>query len=154
MMPADSSALSVRQAHRLLQLGLALFFVSLLVGLAVPRFVVPRLGLSVHLLGILQGLFLAVVGLLWHRLTLGPVSSRVAFWAVSYGCIAAWSANLLGAVWGAGSSMLPMAAGGATGSQMQEQFITVLLRTGALGLIVALLLLLWGLRGTGGSAKP
>jgi len=38
-----------------------LFLIGLLVGLAVPVFAVPRLALSVHLLGLMQGLFLSVV---------------------------------------------------------------------------------------------
>ena len=38
--------------------------VTLLVELVIPLFSVPRLGLSAHVLGILQGVFLIVVGLL------------------------------------------------------------------------------------------
>jgi hypothetical protein len=44
---ADENA-SGRQAHRLLQVGSVLFLLALLVGLAVPHFAVPRLGLSTH----------------------------------------------------------------------------------------------------------
>lgn len=136
----------LREAHRLLRLGLLLFLVALLVGLVVPRFAVPRLGLSVHLLGILQGLFLTVLGLLWPRLRLTRGMSRSAFWLAAYGCLAAWTANLLAAVWGAGSSMLPIAAGHARGSLFQEAAIAIGLRTAAVSLIAAVTLVLWGLR--------
>jgi hypothetical protein len=43
-------SVTVRQGHRLLQVGMFLFLAALLVGLAVPSFAVPRLGLSSHLL--------------------------------------------------------------------------------------------------------
>ena len=139
----------VRQGHRLIQLGILLILLALLVGLAVPRFAVPRLGLSVHLLGIMQGLFLTVVGLLWPKLTLTRAMSRSGFWLAVYGCLAAWVANVLAAVWGAGNSMLPIAAGQARGNSLQEGIIAVGLRTAAVSLITAATLVLWGLRTSG-----
>jgi (hydroxyamino)benzene mutase len=141
-----TSTLSSRQEHRLFQLGLLLFLLALLIGLAVPLFAVPRLGLSTHLLGILQGIFLVVLGLLWPKLTLSRTGSSLAFWLAIYGCFAAWAANLLAAIWGAGNTMLPIAAGRAHGTILQERLISVGLRTAALSLIMLLLLLLWGVR--------
>lgn len=132
--------------HRLLQVGGLLFLLGLLVGLAVPRFTVPRLGLSTHLLGIMQGTFLIVGGLLWPKLRFTRSASRIGHGLAIYGCLAAWTANLLGAVWGAGNSMLPMAAGEARGSSLQEGTIRVLLMSAALSLITVALLILWGLR--------
>src|SRR5262249_25246205 len=122
---------------------------ALLVGLVVPRFAVPRLGLSTHLLGVLQGMFLIVIGLLWPRLKLTPALFRIGFWLAIYGCFAAWTANLLAAVWGAGNTMLPIAAGQARGSGLQEGIIAVALRTAALSLIAVSMLILWGLRAFG-----
>jgi hydroxylaminobenzene mutase len=133
--------------HRLIQLGVLLFLIGLLVGLAVPLFAVPRLALSVHLLGLMQGLFLAVAGILWPRLTFTRATEAAAFWLLVYGCIAAWTSNLLGAIWGAGNTIVPIAAGAARGSDVQELVIVVGLRSGGLALIVGTALLLWGLRG-------
>jgi (hydroxyamino)benzene mutase len=138
---------SLRQGHRLLQLGILLFLFALLVGLAVPRFAVPRLGLSAHLLGIMQGLFLIVTGLLWPKLKLTRVMSRGGFWLAIYGCFAAWTANVLAGLWGAGNSMLPIAAGQARGNMLQEAVIAIGLRSAAAALIAAAILILWGLRG-------
>lgn len=67
-----------------------------------------------------------------------------------YGCLAAWTANLSAAVWGAGNSMLPIAAGPAHGSLVQERIIAIALRSAAVSLIVAAVLVLWGLRGLPG----
>jgi hydroxylaminobenzene mutase len=124
-----------------------LFLLALLVGIAVPRFAAPRLGLSTHLLGIMQGTFLMVLGVLWPRLLLTRVMSRIAFVLVVYGCSAAWMANLSAAIWGAGNTILPIAAGAAHGSALQEGLITIALRSAAVSLIVASILILWGLRG-------
>lgn len=56
------------------------------------------------------------------------------------------AANFLGALWGAGNTLLPLAAAAAHGSSAQEGFIVVLLRSSAPSLIAALVLLLWGTR--------
>jgi len=142
----DASDRLIRQGHRLLQVGMFLFLCALLVGIAVPRFAVPRLALSAHLLGIMQGLFLMVAGLMWPRLSLPPAASRIGFWLAVYGCLAAWAANLLGALWGAGNTLLPIAAGQARGSPLQEWIIVAGLRTGGAALIAVAILTLWGLR--------
>ena len=145
---------SGRQAHRLLQVGSVLFLFALLVGIAVPRFAVPRLGLSTHLLGLMQGIFLMVLGLVWPRLKLSGVQSTVGSSLAVYGCIAAWAANLLAAVWGAGNSMLPLAAGSARGSVLQETVIRVLLISAAGSLVSAAGLTVWGLRATRATDPP
>jgi hydroxylaminobenzene mutase len=142
----DTSILIARQAHRLNQIGISLFLFAALIGVAIPTFAVPRLALSVHLLGILQGIFFLAIGQVWLRLTLSPTISRVAFWLLIYGGIAALAANLLAAVWGAGNSILPMAAGSAHGTTFQEAVINIGLRSAGATLIAALVLILWGLR--------
>jgi (hydroxyamino)benzene mutase len=137
---------SRRQGHRLLQSGVLLFLLALLAGLVVPRFAVPRLGLSTHLLGIMQGTFLMVLGLLWPRLRVTRPMRRAGVFLAVYGCFAAWTANLSAAIWGAGNSMLPIAAGSAHGSSIQEGTIAIALRSAAVSLIAVSLLVLWGLR--------
>jgi len=139
----EPSATADRQARRLLQLGLALFLLALFVGILVPRFAVPRLALSTHLLGLLQGTFVVAVSAVWPRLNFTRATSWLAFWLLVYGCVAAWLANLLGAYWGAGNTLLPMAAGSAHGSALQEGAIVVLLRSSAVALVVSLALSLW-----------
>src|ERR1700757_1396515 len=113
----DASVIRTRQGHRLLQIGTAIFLFALFVGLTVQKFTVPRLGLSVHLLGLMQGLLLAVMGLLWPKLALPTGLLRTAFWLIVYGCLAALAANFLAAIWGAGNALLPMAAGPAHGGK-------------------------------------
>ncbi len=142
----DSSITPARQGQRLLQVGMFLFLGALLVGLAIPSFAVPRLGLSAHLVALMQALFVMVLGLFWHRLALPLAMLRAAFWLALYGCFAPVTATLLAATWAAGSTLLPQAAGSAHGSALQEGIIAGLLRTGGASLIVMSILVLWGLR--------
>jgi hydroxylaminobenzene mutase len=127
-------------------MGTVLFLFALLAGLGVPQFAVPRLGLSAHLLGIMQGLFLMVTGLPWPKLRLSRTASQVGFWLAIYGCFAAWAANVFAGISGAGNTMLPIAAGQARGNALQEEIIAIGLRTAAASLIAVSLLILWGLR--------
>jgi (hydroxyamino)benzene mutase len=132
--------------HRLLQIGVLLFLLALLLGLAIPKFPLPRLALSAHLLGIAQGTFLVAIGLLWPKLRFTQSQSRVTHALAIYGCGAAWTANVCGAAWRAGGSMVPMAAGGARGTASQELAIKILLTSAAVSLIALAVMLLWGLR--------
>jgi hydroxylaminobenzene mutase len=142
----DASDLSLRQSHRLIQIGMLLFLLSLLLGLVLPLFAVPRLGLSAHLIGITQGIFLAVLGLLWPKLSLGLTVYRVVFWLAVYGCVSPWIGNILAGLWGAGNTLLPIAAGQAHGTDLEELIIVLALRTGGVSLIATVVLILWGLR--------
>ena len=139
---------SSRQSQRLLQAGICLFLAAVLLGLAIQQFTVPRLALSAHLIGILQGIVLVVVGLVWPRLYLTPRQFRLTFWLVVYQAVAAFLSNVLGAAWGAGNSIIPIAAGAARGSTVEEAVINIGLRSAGAALIIGLLLILWGLRRT------
>ncbi|HSP14208.1 MAG TPA: hydrogenase [Thermoanaerobaculia bacterium] len=132
--------------HRLLQAGVVLFLFALIVGIAVPRFALPRLALSAHLLGITQGTFLIAIGVLWPRLRLTRGQSLAGQVLALYGCVAAWIANVAGAAWGAGGSIVPMASGGTKGTALQEMTMNILLRSAAVCLIALMLFLLWALR--------
>lgn len=135
-----------RQGHRLLQIGVGLFLFSALEGFVIPALPVPRLGLSVHTLSVFQGLMLLGLGLLWPRLSLGPTASRVAFWTYIYSSFATLIPYVLAAVWGAGNSTIPLAAGSARGSAFQEAVIKVVLYSAAPTFLIAIALIIWGLR--------
>ena len=136
----------MEQQAWLFRVGVALILAAALVGLAIPHFAVPRLALSGHLIGLMQGMFLVIAGLLWPRLSLRATQSGSAFVLLVYQAVAAPLANLLGAAWGAGNSIVPMAAGAAHGSSVQETIVALLLRSAGIALIVSLMLILWGLR--------
>jgi (hydroxyamino)benzene mutase len=142
----NASNVLSRQGHRLLQVGVALFLFSSVEGFAIPYFTVPRLGLSVHTLSALQGVIVLTLGLLWPRLNLGAATSRIAFWFLIYSTFATLVPYVLAAAWGAGNSIIPLAAGTAHGSAFQEVVISVVLYSAAPTILISLALILWGLR--------
>ena len=142
----NSSTIVSRQGHRMLQIGIALFVFSGLEGFAIPALPVPRLGLSVHTLSALQGVMLLGLGLLWPRLNLGATASRIAFWTYIYSSFATLVPYVMAAVWGAGNSTIPLAAGAAHGSDFQETIIKVVLYTAAPTFFISMAFILWGLR--------
>ena len=135
------------EGHRLIQLGVLLLLISLLVGLAIPVFAVPRLGLTAHLLGVIQGMLLMVFGLVWPRLNLKRTASVVGFWMAAYSGFVSWAVTVLAAAWGAGGTLWPIAGGTAHGSAAQEGIIAAGLVTSAIALIVVTSLILKGLGG-------
>jgi hydroxylaminobenzene mutase len=135
-----------RQGHRLLQIGVALFLFTSFEGFAVPYFTVPHLGRSVHTLSAFSGVLLICLGLMWSRLDLSAAASRIAFWFLIYSDLATVAAFLLAAVWGAGNSIMPLAAGAAHGSAFQEAAIGAVAYSAAPTGLIAFALILWGLR--------
>jgi hydroxylaminobenzene mutase len=132
--------------HRLLQLGIALFLLGLLTGLAVPALGNPRMALASHVEAVMNGTFLLALGLLWPRLRLSRPLLATGFWLAVYGTFANWLATLLAAGWKAGSELMPIAAQGHAGSAMQETVLKVLLVSLAVAMIGASGIVLFGLR--------
>lgn len=135
----------VDRGHRLLQLGTVLFLLGLLVGLAVPQLANPRMALASHLEGVMNGIFLLVLGLVWPRLALGERGARATFGLAVYAGFANWATTLLAATWGAGARM-PFAAGKHRGSVAQEVVIDALLVSLSVAIVAVCVLVLWGLR--------
>jgi len=106
----------------LIALGIALFFGGLISGLVIPKLAIPRLGLTSHLEGTMNGMFLILAGLIWDRLDLGPIWLNVAFWTLVYGTWANWGATLLAGILGTGRST-PIASGGRTGKPAHEAIV-------------------------------
>jgi hydroxylaminobenzene mutase len=142
-----------RQGHRLLQIGVGLFLLTSFEGFVIPSFAAPRLWLSAHSLMALLGVLLIAMGLVWPRLRLGIGASRFVLWLLIYSSLAIVAAYLLGAIWGAGSSTMPLAAGVARGSDFQEAVIRIVAYSSAPTGIVSSTLVLWGLR-TGDTRSP
>ena len=146
-MPVNSSTLT-RHGHRLVQVGVALFLFVTLQGLVIQNFAVPSLGRSAHTVALSSGLVLLGIGLIWPRLTLGATATRIAFWFLIYSLLVTIVVFLLAAMWGAGNTVLPLAAGASHGTALQENIITVVLVSTLPTGIIAFALILWGLRGS------
>ncbi|MEW6323128.1 MAG: hydrogenase [Acidobacteriota bacterium] len=134
--------------HRLLQLGVVLFLLGLLVGFAIPALPSPRMGLTSHLEGVMNGLFLIVLGLVWPRLALSPRLLDATFWLALYGTFANWLATLLAAMWEAGG-MMPVAGQGRAGAAWAEGVVGFLLISLSVAMVLVCGFVLVGLRGGG-----
>lgn len=131
--------------QRLILFGMILFMIGLLTGFVSGTFENPRMGISAHLEGLMNGTFLAVLGLFWHRLALSPRASLIAFWLVVYAAFGNWLGVLLGGIWGAGASMMPIAAKGLIGTPLQEGIIGFLLISISVTMVLGVAMIIWGL---------
>jgi hydroxylaminobenzene mutase len=131
--------------HLLLVLGLVLFLLGLLTGLAVPILKNPRMGVASHLQGMTNGPFLVLVGLMWPHLHLSHAWEIVAVVLLVYGTYANWLATQLGSLWGAGHRFAPGASGEHRAAATQERIVDLLLITLAPAMVVATVLLIIGI---------
>ncbi|MGE0816500.1 MAG: hydrogenase [Vicinamibacterales bacterium] len=135
--------------NRLVFWGVVLFFLSLLTGLllvASPSFIAnPRGVLAGHLESAMNGMFVMIVGLFFHRLDLSALQARICRGALLYGAFANWFFTTLAGVLGT-SEATPIAGAGHRAAAGAEQAVLVGLFTVALSMVVAVALLLKGLR--------
>ena len=126
-----------KYADWLLFLGILLFLFGLLIGLFIPLMTNPRMGLSAHLEGTMNGMLLVIFGLIWSKLVLQ------AKWLTIYGSFANFVAVSIAAISGTGK-MMPV-AGGKEGNSVIEGLISFLLISLSLAMIVVCIVVLAGL---------
>ena len=132
-----------KTAQTLLGLGALLFFLGLLSGFAIPAMTNPRMGLSGHLEGVMNGTFLIVIGLAWSRLHLSPGYQSITYWLLIYGTFANWLFVTFAAMFGT-KAMTPIAASGHQGLAWQEGVVTIGLSSVGITMVAACSLLIWG----------
>ena len=133
-------------------MGIVFILYSSLEGFVIPHFGSPRVGLSTHTLGALQGVLLLALGLLWPKLSLRAIASRVAFWCLLYSALAILGAYSIAAAWGVGNETIVLAGelphGLRHGTALQETLIKILSYSSAPTGLTAFALVLWGLCST------
>src|SRR5438045_5307506 len=149
-MPKNVNSSLRQQGQRLLQMGIVFILYSSVEGFVIPYFGSPRVGLSAHTLGALQGVLLLALGLLWPKLSLRAIASRVAFWCLLYSALAVLGAYSIAAAWGVGNETIVLAGelphGLHHGSAFQETLIRILSYSSAPTGLTAFLFVFWGLR--------
>jgi hydroxylaminobenzene mutase len=130
--------------QQLLIFGTVLFLLSLLIGFAMPAFANPRMGVSAHLAGIQSGMTLWVLGLMWQRVALPAGAERATELIAVMGLYAIFASLVLAAWWGT-SYATPIAGASHQASPLREVVVTILLMSGSLASLVAVVLVLWGL---------
>jgi (hydroxyamino)benzene mutase len=135
--------LKKQQSDKLVFLGVLLFFLGLVVGLFVPLMANPRMGLSNHLEGVMNGMFIIIMGLIWTKLELSDKWLKITFWTALYGAFANFIAVFIAAMTGSGK-MMPL-AGGQEGAQITEAVISFLLVSLSVAMLAVCLVVLIGL---------
>lgn len=138
MMSADKS-------RALLWHGVFLFLLGLLAGLATGAMNNPRMGLSAHLEGVLNGLFLMALGLLWGRLRISARWLTVLFWSALYGAYMNWASTLAAAIFGT-SRTTPIAGAGHHAAAWQENLVDAGLYSLSVAMLAVCVIALVGLR--------
>ena len=132
--------------RRLIRHGMVLFVLGLLTGILIPNLTSPRLALAAHMEGLLNGMFLILVGgVVWKELRLSEGLKRAGSWLLLVSAYASWGFCLLAAVFGAGET-LAIAGKGYSAAPWQELLVTAGLGVGALCVLVASCFVLYGLR--------
>lgn len=130
--------------RQLLIFGTVLFLFGLLNGAVISSFTNPRMRLSAHLAGVQNGMVLLLFGLLWPYLTLSSATLSATYWLSLYGMYAIWGGLSFAAIWGT-SRATPIAGAGHSASPLYESIVQLLLSSGSVAIIVATVLVLWGL---------
>ena len=135
-----------RQPERvLLRAGFLLVLLALLTGLIVPAFRNPRMGVSAHLEGIMNGLLLVAAGLAWPHIRLSARGERTLKWLLLFAAYVNWGMTSLGAAWGT-SRLTPIAGAGFVAQEWQETIGMVLGVSIAVTVIGAVGLVIYALR--------
>lgn len=134
--------MQAKQANYLILLGLVLFLFGLIVGFFVQNMVNPRMALSAHLEGVMNGMFLMLLGLIWKRLLLSTTWLNITFGLVVYGTFANLAAVIMAAITGFGK-MMPI-AGGKGGEGITESAISFLLISLALCMLTVCVIVIVG----------
>ena len=134
---------------RLTWWGTLLFLLGLLTGLmlAIMPSVAdnPRGVLSGHVEGILNGMFLIIVGLMADRVRLSTRASAACVALLLYSTFVNWITTTTAGILGA-SQATPIAGAGHHAAPVVEQAVMVVSVTVGIAMILAVGMLLWGLR--------
>jgi hydroxylaminobenzene mutase len=136
--------LQKNQSDKLIFLGVLLFFLCLVVGLFVPVLANPRMGLSSHLEGVMNGIFLMVLGLIWNKVALSDKWLKITFWLAIYGTFVNWLGVLIAAIFNAGK-MMGVAAQGQQGPPLAEGIVTFSLISLSFSMLIICITILIGL---------
>ena len=122
-----------------------LILLSFLGGFLIRFMAIPRLGLSAHTIGVLSGVLLIAIGVIWPYFHLSPLQSAWLKWSWLYSSYINWFACIVAGILGAGK-MTPIAASGYIGSALAEALVSVLFISVGITSLIAVGLSLWGLR--------
>ena len=133
------------RAHRLFFHGMLLVVVGLVVGLMVPAFANPRMGLSAHTGMLMNGILLIAMGAFWTRQGVGERTETIGWWLLVAG---SWisAAGLVAAATFGTATLTPIHGPPHAGPAVQEALAGALLGVGGFAVLAGCLVAVWGLR--------
>ena len=131
--------------RRLLWHGIFLCTIGFIAGLFIPLYVNPRAGLATHLLGITEGLFLAVVGLCYPQLKLSFGIAKANFWMLIISAYVGFVGELLGAIFGLTRIFIITAKGLPEANALMETIVEISIKGISVLLILSCFITLFGL---------
>lgn len=132
--------------RQLKMLGMLLFLFGLITGFIIMSLKNPRMGLSAHLEGLMNGTFLIVAGFIWNELKISNTLKRVVYGTLVFGTFANWLFTLMAAFFGT-SQTTPIAGAGFMGSSLEENLVTAGLVAVGLTMVFSAGAMAYGLRG-------
>ncbi len=140
----EQEKLIEKQSGRLILFGMFLFFLALVIGLVAPLLANPRLGISCHVEGVLNGIFLIILGLIWSRLALSGRWLIITYWLSIFGTFSNWLAYLIAAIFNAGRH-LTIATKGKEGAPLADDIIDFLLVSLTIAMLTICITIIIGL---------
>lgn len=140
----EQTNLKEQQSGRLIFFGMFLFLLALVVGLGAPLLANPRLGISCHVEGVLNGIFLIILGLIWNRLALSGRWLIITYRLSIYGTFSNWFAYLIASIFNAGRH-LTIATKGKEGAPLADNIIDFLLVTLTIAMLTICITIIIGL---------
>ncbi len=107
-MKNENSISSTNEARQILFHGGIMTLLSLLSGFTTFFALAPRIALSSHTVGLLQGAILIAIAGAWHLLNAPPKTLRILKYTLLVGFYANWISTQLSALWSAGRSTYPI----------------------------------------------
>lgn len=136
--------------RRFLRSGVALFIIGMLSGFVAAIMPNARMGLSAHVEGITNGMFLVLLGAIWRDVRLGPRAAATVFPLALWGTYMNFGFKQLAAIFDTGRATPIIGAGRAAAAWQENLVLGGLVSVGVADL-VACALVLWGLRGRAGA---
>ena len=128
----------------LLRNGFVVFLLALLVGLAIPLFLNPRMALAAHVTGLMLAVFLIALSVVWDALGLAPGRAKLVRGLYLYGTYASLTAGVLAAIWGT-SRITPIGGAGFHASATKELVVQAIFVSLGLALLAATVLVVLSL---------
>jgi hydroxylaminobenzene mutase len=132
--------------QRLIWYGVVLFLLGLITEIVMYFVINPRMALSAHLVALISGMFLILLGLIRNDMDCPGAWSRVAFWLFVYSTYSAWGSMFFASIFGT-SRHTPFASKGVVGAAVwQENIADLSYMSFFITIVLTCVVALWGLR--------